>query len=252
MNSQKTRRRGFSLIEMLVSVAVFTVVMSAVFGLLISSQQRYQAESEHLDTFQGARQGMDLMVRDIHIAGYPPANSFTSVVAAANPQRVALPFAWSPNYPATPCTVDVNCNAQGGPGPFDLIIETDVDPLAANGVEWVRYRLNGTTLERGMATKTAGAEPANTTEGVMVPYVENVMNNTTTAQMASLRAFYPGIFPGNAPVRVFTYQFDGAAQVPQAIRAVNITLIVLSPHPDPKTRQPRLVTLTGFARRVNP
>lgn len=255
MTSQKNRRQGFSLIEMLVSVAVFTVVMAAVFSLLIASQQRYQAESERLDTFQVARQAMDLIVRDIHVAGYPPANSFSPAVLAASPQLVALPFAWSPNYPATPCTVGVSCSATGGPDPFDLIIETDVDPLAVppNGVEWIRYRLNGTILERGMATKTAGADPANATQGVMVPYVENVMNNTTAAQMTNLRNFYPGLFPGNLPVPVFTYQFDaGAANVPGAIRTVNITLIVLSPNVDPKTRQPVLVTLTGFARRVNP
>lgn len=252
MNSRKKIMRGFSLIEMLVSVAVFTVVMSAVFGLLISSQQRYQNDSALLDTFQSARQAMELMARDIQFAGFPPANVFTAAVATANPQSVALPFAWSPNYPATPCTVGVNCSAQGGPDSFDLILETDVDPLAANGVEWIRYRLNGTTLERGQATKTAGADPANTTLPTMVAYVENVMNNASPAQMNALRVFYPGIFPGNTPVPVFRYQFDGAAQVPGAIRSVNISLVVMSPIPDPKTRQPRLVTLTGFARRVNP
>lgn len=252
MSSQMNRRQGFSLIEMLVSVAVFTVVMAAVFSLLIASQQRYQAESERLDTFQTARQAIDLMVRDIHVAGYPPANAFSPAVIAANPERVALPFGWSPNYPAAPCTVLVNCSATGGPGPFDLIIETDVDPLAANGVEWIRYRLNGTTLERGMVTKTVGGDPANATQGAMVAYVENVMNNTSVAQMTNLRGFYAGLFPGNLPVPVFTYQFDGAANVPGAIRTVNITLIVLSPNVDPKTRQPILVTLTGFARRVNP
>jgi prepilin-type N-terminal cleavage/methylation domain-containing protein len=253
MKTPSTRRQGFSLIEMLVSVAVFTVVMAAVFGLMISSQQRYQAETDKLDTFQGARQAMDLMVRDIHIAGYPPANAFSPAVIAANPQRVALPFGWSPNYPVTPCTVGVNCSATGGPAPFDLIIETDVDPLANNGVEWVRYRLNGTTLERGMATKAAGADPANTTQGVMVPYVENVMNNTTAAEMTFLRGFYPTLFLGNAPVPVFTFQFDaGGVNIPSAIRSVNITLIVRSTNVDQKTRQPIMVTLTGFARRVNP
>jgi prepilin-type N-terminal cleavage/methylation domain-containing protein len=253
MNIHAARPRGFSLLEMLVSVAVFTVVMAAVFGLLIASQQRYQAETARLDTFQNARQAMDLMVRDIHTAGYPPANNFSPAVQVANPERVALPFGWSPNYPATPCTVGVNCSVTGGPAPFDLIVETDVDPLANNGVEWIRYRLNGTTLERGMATKTAGADPAITTQPVMVPYVENVMNNTSAAEMAFLRGYYNTMFPGNAPVPVFTYQFDvGGVNTPNTIRTVNITLIVRSTSVDPKTRQPIVVTLTGFSRRVNP
>lgn len=253
MKNQAMRQRGFSLIEMLVSVAVFTVVTGAVFALLIVSQQRYQMESEFLDTFQGARLAMDQMTRDIHSAGYPPANAFTAAVVVANPTVVALPFAWSPNYPLTPCTVGTNCNAVGGPAAFDLIIETDVDPQANNGIEWIRYRLNGTTLERGMATKIAGADPEVATSNTLVAYVENVMNNTTAAQMNNLRTFYPGLFPGNVPVPVFNYQFDAGTPLnPQFIRSVNITLIVLSPNPDPKTGQPRLVTLTGYARRVNP
>ena len=253
MKTQSSRRCGFSLIEMMVTVAIFTVVMAAVFGLLITIQQRYQTETARVDTFQGARQALDLMVRDIHIAGYPPATSFTAAAIAANPQRVALPFAWDPNYPATPCTVNVNCSAAGGPSAFDLIVETDIDPLANNGVEWVRYRLNGTTLERGIATKAAGANPVNTTLPAMVPYVENVMNNTTVAEMTTLRGFYPTMFPGNAPVPIFTYQFDaGGVNTPLKLRAVNITLIVRSVNADPKTRQPIVVTLTGYARRVNP
>ena len=253
MRNRDSLRRGFSLVEMLVSVAVFSVVMAAVFGLMIATQQRYQNDTDLLDAFQGARQVMEIMERDIRLAGYPPSNSFTAAVAAANPQSVALPFGWSPSYPATPCTVGVNCSATGGPGPFDLIIETDVDPQANNGVEWVRYRLNGTTLERGQATKTAGADPVVATQATMVAYVENVMNNTTAAQMTTLRGFYPTIFPGNAAVPVFTYQFDaGGANTPLTLRSVNITLIVLSRTADPKTQQPLMVTLTGFARRVNP
>ncbi len=198
---------------------------------------------------------MDLIVRDIHSAGYPPANSVGPVVLAANPERIAFPFAWDPGYPAVPCTVGATCNAIGGPAPFDLIIETDVDPQAANGVEWIRYRLNGTTLQRGQTTKTPAGNPANVTNDIMVAYVENVMNNASAAQMAALQAAFPtaGLFPGNAPVPVFTYQFDpGGVSTAQTIRTVNITLIVQSPNPDPKTRQPRVVTLTGFARRVNP
>lgn len=246
-------QRGFTLLEMLIAVAVFTIVVGAVLSLLVVAQQRYQVELGRIDTFQSARQAMDLMVRDIHSAGYPPANAFSPAVLAANPQLRSLPFGWSPNYPATPCTVGVNCSAAGGPSGFDLIVETDIDPLANNGVEWIRYRLNGTVLERGMASKTAGADPTLTTNPVMVPYVENVMNNTTAAEMTFIRGFYPTMFPGNAPVPVFTYQFDaGGVNTPATLRMVNITLIVRALNVDPKTRQPIVITLTGFSRRMNP
>lgn len=245
--TNRRTQRGFSLIEILVVVAVFTVVTGAVFGLLDMAQQRYKMESEFLDTFQSARLAIDQMSRDIHSAGYPPGNSFF-VAPAANLVATA-PFAWSPGYPGAACNLGA-CNA---PADFDVILEADIDPQNNNGVEWVRYRLNGTTLERAVASKVAGGDPMAATQGAMVPYVDNVMNNTTVAQMNMIRSFYAGMFPGNNPVPVFQYLVDpGKPNTPANIREVNITLIVMSANRDPKTRQPRLVTLTARVRRINP
>ena len=135
---------------------------------------------------------------------------------------------------------------------YDLIIEADIDPQNNNGIEWVRYRLNGTTLERGVATKVAGADPELSTAPNMVEYVSNVINNASAATMTSVRNSYPTMFPGNTPVPVFTYALEGGGTTPDKIREVNITLIVMSQDLDPKTGQPRVVTLTGHARRMNP
>jgi hypothetical protein len=60
------------------------------------------------------------------------------------------------------------------------------------------------------------------------------------------------MFPGNNPVPLFTYVYDGAAQEPENIRQVNINLIVQASSPDPKTGQVRVVSLTGQSRRINP
>ena len=250
MRNFPKRQRGFSLLELMVAVVVFTVIVGAVVALLTASQQRYKMESEFLDSFQTARLAMDQIARDVHSAGYPPSNSFSPAAAAANPQRVATPFAWTPNYPATPCTVGGGCTV---PGPFDLIGETDLDPENNNGVEWVRYQLQGTTLFRGVATKTVGADPAAATQATLVPYVDNVVNNAPAAQMNFIRTYYPTMFPGSNPVPIFTYTFDpGTPSQPPNIREVNITLIVLAPQPDPRTGQPRVATLTGLVRRINP
>jgi len=96
MRSAPTARRGFALIEMMVAVLIFTLIAGAAFAVLIAAQQRYKMESQVLDSFQNARLALDQMTRDIHVAGYPPANSFTPAAAAANPQLVATPFGWNP------------------------------------------------------------------------------------------------------------------------------------------------------------
>lgn len=254
------RQRGLSLLEMMIAVFVFTLIAGAAFELLNVSQKRFKMESQLLDSFQSARLAMDQLIRDVHTAGYPPISSLPCALAQANPTRVAYPFAWNSGYvdptcpppsPPAGCTVGNTCTS---PADFDLIIETDVDPENANGVEWVRYRLQGTTLFRGVAAKVAGQSPALATQAVMLPYVENVVNNAPASLMNQIRTWYPNMFPGNTPAPVFRYVFDSASvpRVPQNIREVNITLIVMAPEPDPRTRQLRLATLTGLARRINP
>ena len=248
------RERGFSLIEMLVVVAVFTVITGAVFLLLNVSQQRYKMESELLESFQTARIGLDQLTRDIHMSGFPPVQSLPTAVANANPALVAYPFAWQPSYPVTPCGVP-GCTIPSG---YDIIIEEDIDPQNFNGVEWIRYRLNGTTLERGVVSKTPGANPATATLAVMLPYVENVMNAAPAATKTRIKNSYPAMFPGGASVPVFRFLCGNpvvactAVNTPSDIREVNIVLIVAAPNNDPKTGQPRVVTLTGLAQRLNP
>jgi prepilin-type N-terminal cleavage/methylation domain-containing protein len=262
MNPGIQGRRGFSLIEMLVVVALFTLITGVVFQMLDLTQRRHRAEADLLDSFQGARLAIDQITRDIHASGYPPANQF---IPGANAARFAIPFGFSPNYPATPgCAIGATCLT---PGQFDLIVEADIDPencvpAALNCIEWIRYRLNGRILERGVAQKTAGADPAVATLNAgMTPFIENVLNNTTAAEMNQIRTFYPAMFPGNAPVPVFRYMCQtgtGAvlpctvANGPSDIREVEITLIVRSPSDDPRNRQPRALALTARARRMNP
>jgi Tfp pilus assembly protein PilW len=247
-SSTKTRSEGgFSLIELMIATLLFTTIAGITFALLGVSLQRYKGEKDYLNSFQQANVAMDQIARDVHSAGYPPANSFTTATAALNPTKVATPFAWMPGYAAAACAVGATCTSPTG---FDLITEADLG--TGNGVQWVRYSLQGTTLMRGVANKV-GVDPVGATAGALVPYLENVMNNATAAQMATLQASNPQLFPGNAAVPVFTYTPDvGTAFQPPNIREVNITLIVQSARPDPNTNRYRVVVLTGQAVRINP
>jgi hypothetical protein len=152
-----------------------------------------------------------------------------------------------PAYPVTACTVGATCTSPTG---FDLITEADLG--TGNGVQWVRYSLQGTTLMRGVANKV-GIDPVGATTAALIPYLDNVMNNASAAQMATLKASNPQLFPGNVAVPIFTYTPDpGTALQPANIREVNITLIVQSARPDPNTNRYRVVVLTGQAARINP
>ena len=61
--------RGFSLIEVLVSIMITLIVMGAVFGLLTKGQRSFQREPEVADLQQSARTALDLVTKDILQAG---------------------------------------------------------------------------------------------------------------------------------------------------------------------------------------
>jgi len=260
----KRQQAGFTLIELLAALGIFLVVCGAAFTLLASSQQRARTESQVLTSFQEARLALDQIVRDVNDSGYPPPSYSDGV-----PANFAItPFAWYPNYTIpTPCTIGVTCNP---PSDFDIIIETNPnrqDP--GSKVQWIRYRLDPTTstLMRGAADKTSGGEPTVETADKLAPLVQNVVNNSSPAQIAQYQAIYPGMFPGGNPVPIFSYTCDTpsasvtqtvscpsalADNKPANIRDVTVTLIVASPLPDATTGQPRLVQLVGRGRRINP
>jgi prepilin-type N-terminal cleavage/methylation domain-containing protein len=263
--------RGFTLIETMVALAMFLVICGAIFKLLNSSQQRFQTDSQVLNSFQDARLGLDQIVRDADDSGYPPLSSYSTVpnncLNVTCPNYVNSPIAWSPGYTTfTPCLIGT---AGGGtcttPGDFDVIFEGNPDNTF---VKWIRYQLVGTTLFRGWAQKGPGnsALAALNAAGVMLPYITNVMNNASAAQIAQFKATYPSMFPGGNPQPIFQYycpnpaaapalilcQNAGASNAPSNVVDVEITLIVQTPQLDAQTRAPRLVELNGRAHRVNP
>jgi prepilin-type N-terminal cleavage/methylation domain-containing protein len=262
------RQLGFTLIEMLVALVIFLLITGAAFTLLSSSQQRASTESQVLSSFQEARLGLDQIVRDVNDSGYPPPSFNDGSVA----HFASTPFAWSPNYtvPST-CAIGVNCIT---PADFDVIIETNPSPQdTPPQVQWIRYQLQVPpqvqvpTLMRGTSPRLPGHDPAADTALTLVPLVQNVVNNSSAAQIAQYQTIYPNMFPGGNPVPVFSYTCDtptvpqpqpplcplaGADNIPNNIRDVTVTLIVASPLPDATTGLPRLVQLVGRGRRINP
>jgi len=87
--------RGFSLLEVLASVAIITVLMGAVFAFMIQVQKRMQGTLVISESNQTARAAMELMTQEIGQAGFNPqfANSVTdssSITAAPTGTCVTL------------------------------------------------------------------------------------------------------------------------------------------------------------------
>ena len=280
----KKRQEGFSLLEVMLVLAMFLIVSAGLFQVLNMAQLRYRAEQEFLESFQGARLGVDLMVRDIHSAGYPPPLTFPGnfgkpptpaaypagtwtnpLLAPAGVQNrfaIGILGVTAGGVMSTACTVNGGATPCVIPNAWDLIMEEDIDPennTPAPQIEWVRYCTSGAgngcpataggavtrTMYRTIRIKAAGGNP--TTNASVVPFVENVVQNTAAAVSATNPA-------------MFTFECDPLMANPagsnictaENIKNVYVTLYVQSTRRDLTTQRFRQITVRGMASRNYP
>ena len=267
---------GFSLIELMMVLSIFLVVSGAVFQLLNAAQIRYRAEQQFLESFTGARVGVEMIVRDVHNAGYPapytypgnfaqpptpaayPAGIWTDPLAA--PAGVQSRFAIGIIGVTAGGAVSTTCTVNGGAAPcaipsdWDMVLELDVDPEnsgAAPTIEWVRYNVTRpggettSTLFRTVNAKVVGGNP--TLNPSNVPFVEEVVQDPAAAVSVTNPA-------------VFTYECDPAyviagtlnTCIAEHVKNVYIALQVQSTRRDIQTQQFRQITVRGMSSRQYP
>jgi prepilin-type N-terminal cleavage/methylation domain-containing protein len=87
---RQAAQQGFSLIEMMVAIAVLTIIMGAVFSSINRAQQVSGSEQAKLDVTQQAREFMDQLTRDLRSTGYPnwrntdPSSAYSSPTSQYN------------------------------------------------------------------------------------------------------------------------------------------------------------------------
>src|SRR5260370_24864354 len=70
-NLARRLQHGFTLIEMLIVVAVMGIVSAGILAQMDIAQQRGYSEQVKLDNFQEARDFVDQFFRDVNQIGYP-------------------------------------------------------------------------------------------------------------------------------------------------------------------------------------
>jgi prepilin-type N-terminal cleavage/methylation domain-containing protein len=81
-NFPAAKQRGFSMLELLLVMAILSLIVGAVFSQMGDAQRRLNAEEMKLGDFQEARDFVDQFFRDINQAGTPNIRMYDPTVVA--------------------------------------------------------------------------------------------------------------------------------------------------------------------------
>lgn len=76
-------RKGFTLIEVLITLVLAGVVMTAIYSVFISSNHSYRTQDNVADAQQRVRTGLDFMSDDMRMAGMDPLRSASAGIESA-------------------------------------------------------------------------------------------------------------------------------------------------------------------------
>ena len=173
-------QRGFTLVELIVVIGIFTIVMAAIYSVFVRSNRVYISQEEVVAAQQEARSALEILGREIRMAGLIAADNqsggFDMITAAA--------WAANPDSAIEIATVDVANRTT------TLAFKSDLDDDGnTDAVRYVYYHSDHitasrqNTLYRETLTWSGGAwaDPSGVGEQL---FLENIQSLTLTYQMA--------------------------------------------------------------------
>ena len=130
-NTYYLNNTGFTLLELLVAVAISGIVMAGIYSVYYTSQKSAIVQEETTAMRQNLRAGLDIMAREIRMAGYDPTHLANAGIVTAGSNSIVF-------------TNDLN-------GDGDT---SDTD-------ENITYALSGTNLQRNGQTVAENIDALN-------------------------------------------------------------------------------------------
>lgn len=106
---------GFTLIEMLIGLVLGSLMVLSLFDFLSSQQRVYMVQEQVADMQQNARAAMDILTREIRMAGYNPASM------ASPPGIIPINTSSTATANSLRFTADLNSNGTTGGDPNEDI-----------------------------------------------------------------------------------------------------------------------------------
>jgi type IV pilus assembly protein PilW len=84
----KINKKGFTAIELLISLAIMSISLGSIYSLYMSFIRTCTKEGVKINVQQSVRSGLDMMIRDIRLAGLDSAGTNDFGIVAATSQRI--------------------------------------------------------------------------------------------------------------------------------------------------------------------
>lgn len=125
MDNRATKtQNGFTLVELLIAMAISLVIIGALAQAFISQRKGYDTQQEVLAMTQNARAAMDMISREVRMAGYNPTGSMQGKdPTAAN--FVGIPY----NTAQLEIIADINGDGDASGSNEDIIYSYDATNL---------------------------------------------------------------------------------------------------------------------------
>ena len=83
-------QRGYTLIELLAGVFLSAILLAALYSVLFSQQKAFSAQEQVAEMNQNIRAALDLMTREIRLAGYKTSTSTFDGIATATSDSIRI------------------------------------------------------------------------------------------------------------------------------------------------------------------
>ena len=173
-------RRGFTLVELIVVIAMFSIVMAAIYSVFVRSNRVYISQEEVVAAQQEARSALEILGREIRMAG----------LIAANNQPGGLDLITTAAWAANPDSAIEIATVDAANKTTTLAFKSDLDDDGnTDAVRYVYYHSDHSTasrqntLYRTALTWSGGAWADPSVVGEQL-FLENIQSLTLSYQMA--------------------------------------------------------------------
>jgi len=218
-NLARPLQHGFSLIEMMLVVAIMGVISAGILSQMNEAQQRGYSEQVKLDNFQEARDFVDQFFRDINQIGYPSSRLVDTTSLTWSPALTTqTTYTWANTY------IFDNRMAMGFVKIDANAVQFEGDMIGNGVVQSIIYQINGSgscalCLQRSQVDKIS-ADPLT---GQTTNWGTEVNDVLTNPIFSYFKADGTQIPNASLPIDIST---SAGAQTLASIKTIKISLTI--------------------------